>query len=247
MTLIEFLAPLKSSSTRDRCLAVLFYLKTREGTDSATVETIRAGLVRARVPKATKVNVSQVMARAGQYVDSPGASGGKKLWGLTDTGEDFVRELLELPIVNKQVQHDVDALTKLAAGISDDHVCGYVEEALTCLRFGARRATVVFLWAGAVWTLQSEALQKGGSAVTAALRKHQPKAREIKTIEDFGWINDATFLLAATDLALVDKSQATILGQALDLRNACGHPTKYTVGENKVSSFIEDLVNIVWT
>jgi hypothetical protein len=247
VTLVEFLAPLKSSTVRDKCLAVLYFLKHSEGTAEASVETVRAYLIRARVPKASKINVSQVLSRAGEYIDSPGSEKGKKIWKLTDTGDDYVRELLSLPIVPTQTQHDVETLKKLTAKIADEHVRGYVEEALVCLKFGARRATVVFLWAGAIWTLQNETLKKGGLTVTAALRKHQPKAREIKTLEDFAWINDATFLLAATDLTVVDKSQAKILGQALDLRNTSGHPTKYTLGEKKVSSFIEDLIGIVWT
>jgi hypothetical protein len=43
-----------------------------------------------------------------------------------------------------------------------------------------------------------------------------------------------------------DRSEKKQLKQALDLRN-CGHPVKYKPGERKVSSFIEDVINVVFT
>ena len=49
------------------------------------------------------------------------------------------------------------------------------------------------------------------------------------------------------DLSIFDKSEKRQLGQALDLRNDCGHPVKYKPGEKKVSSFIEDVTSIVFT
>jgi hypothetical protein len=47
-------------------------------------------------------------------------------------------------------------------------------------------------------------------------------------------------------LAVVDKTQKHRLQKALDLRNSCGHSSKYSVGEKKVSAFIEDVVGIIW-
>jgi hypothetical protein len=37
-----------------------------------------------------------------------------------------------------------------------------------------------------------------------------------------------------------------MLEHGLDLGNACGHASKYTPGGKKVSSFIEDVVGIVF-
>jgi hypothetical protein len=45
----------------------------------------------------------------------------------------------------------------------------------------------------------------------------------------------------------VGQGRARDLGGSLNLRNRCGHPTKYKPGSAKVSSFIEDVVGIVWT
>jgi hypothetical protein len=54
-------------------------------------------------------------------------------------------------------------------------------------------------------------------------------------------------LLAAKDLGQLDKNQKDTLEEALDLRNRCGHPGKYKPGVKKVSSYIEDIVSIVFS
>lgn len=66
-------------------------------------------------------------------------------------------------------------------------------------------------------------------------------------LEDFAYIRDATALLAFQELGILDKGEKTTLAEALDLRNRCGHPTKYVPGVKKASSFIEDVVGIVFT
>lgn len=61
MTLTEFLAPLSGGSQREACLAVLYYHQRHRDKPSLTVEEIRDELVRARAPKASKINVADVL------------------------------------------------------------------------------------------------------------------------------------------------------------------------------------------
>lgn len=144
-----------------------------------------------------------------------------------------------------EVQSDVATLTRLLSQANHD-VRGYFDEAVTCLRFGALRAAVVFVWSAAMRTLHEAALSNGSSALNAALRKHDRHARTVTNIDDFGWIKDRTFLDACPDMGLLDKGQKTTLVGALDLRNSCGHPTKYEPGVKKVSAYIEDVASIVF-
>jgi hypothetical protein len=102
------------------------------------------------------------------------------------------------------------------------------------------------LWTGAVRTLQSAALAKGKKRLNDALLIHDPKARNVGKIDDFAYIKDATLLLALFDLNIVDKGQKGTLEENLNLRNRCGHPTKYRPGVNKASSFIEGVLGIVF-
>jgi hypothetical protein len=184
--------------------------------------------------------------KSGHYVDSPGSDGVRRLWKLTSSGEAEVRALLGLPDAEPEIEHDVSTLTKVAAQIGDADARGFVEESIKALSVGALRASVVFLWSGAMRTLQEAAWALGAKAVNAAIQRHDPKARELKGLDDFAYVKDATILLALQELALLDKGQQTTLGEALNLRNRCGHPTKYRAGPKKVSSFIEDVVGIVF-
>ena len=246
MTLGEFLAPLADGSQREVCLAVLYYHQHYRHKSAITVEEIRDELGRARVPRASKINVADVLNKSGAFVDSPGADGNRRLWQLTTSGEAHIRGKLNLPASEPEIEHDVATLRSLAAKVSDSVVRDYILEAIKCLSVGAIRAAIVFLWTGAIRTLQEESLAKHTAALNAAITKHDSKARSVNKLEDFAYIRDATALLAFQELGILDKGEKSTLGEGLDLRNRCGHPTKYIPGIKKASSFIEDIVGIVF-
>lgn len=156
MTLVEFLHPLKGGKQRDLVLATMYFLKRYKGRDPVTAPEVKSAMVATKMVAKT-INVNQVINGSAPYVHSPGGKeNGALLFALTDTGDQYVRELLGLPSAEPEIEHDVTTLSTLAAKLSDDGVRGYVEEAITCLQFGALRAAVVFLWTGAIRTLHEE-------------------------------------------------------------------------------------------
>jgi hypothetical protein len=247
VTLVEFVYPIRNGKHRDLVLAVLYYFKKFRQAEGMTAADIRAALLQAKVPGAKKINVNHVINTSAPYVHSPGGkASGAFIFELTDSGEKYVREKLELNVLEPDVKHDVAGLRHLADHIGNAEVRGYIEEAITCLSVGALRATVVFLWTGAMRALQDKALTKGESAVNAALARQDNNARKIKRVEDFAYVKDRTFLEATPDISILDKGQKETLVDALNLRNKCGHPTKYQPGVQKVRGFIEDVVGIVF-
>lgn len=246
MTLAEFLAPLAGGPQRELCIAVLYYQQHYQGSAALTVEEVRNELLRARVPKASKINVADVFSKSAELVDSVRAAGKRRLWQLTTTGEKHIKTKLNLPVSAPDLEQGVATLEALAAKISDQVIREYVRESIKCLSAGALRAAIVFLWTGAIRTMQEVAFTKHGATLNPAIAKHDPKARSVNKLEDFAYIRDATMLLALQELGILDKGEKTTLGEALDLRNHCGHPTKYTPGIKKASSFIEDVIGIVW-
>lgn len=247
MTLIEFLHPFKGGSQKNMVLGTLYYFKRYKDQQHMSSAEIKAAMRQARVPKARGMNVNAVINGSAPYVHSSGSKeNGAFLFEITSEGEKYVRETLGLNASEPQVEHDVSALESIAASVSDDIVRGYIDEAIMCLRAGALRAAVVFLWTGAVRAVQEAALAKGAPILNAATQKHDPKARRVSKIEDFAYIKDKTLLLACGDLGVVDKGERGTLEDALNLRNRCGHPTKYKPGAAKASSFIEDVVGVVW-
>lgn len=246
MTLVEFLAPLNRSTNRDKILALLYFRHRYEQQDALTVQDIRHGLQRARVARWRNINVADVLAKSGHYVTNVGSEGNRLLWRLTDSGAVQVRSLLSLPEAEPEIEHDVSSLAAVAARIPNAETREYVEEAIKCLQVGARRAAVVFLWTGAVRVLQERMLNGNRNSLNAAIQKHDPKARMISSLDHFSYIKDRTTLLAAQDMGFVDKSEKDTLQDALNLRNRCGHPAKYKPGEKKVSSYIEDLMQVAF-
>ena len=229
-----------------RSLASWYYRQRYDTAASLTAEEVRAGLRQARVHRWGKVNVADVLSKSGSLVDSAGVQRNKRLWKLTPSGEAHVRQLLGLPESEPEVEHDVGTLTALATKIGDPTIRGYVEEGIKCLSVGALRACVVFLWTGAVRTLDEELLAVGASALNSALLKHDPKSRKVSKIEDFAYVKDSVALLVAQEVGVLDKGERQTLEEALNLRNRCGHPTKYKPGEKKVASFIEDVASIIF-
>ncbi|HWA54939.1 MAG TPA: hypothetical protein VG816_12275 [Solirubrobacterales bacterium] len=241
MTLAEFLHPIRSSPKREQVVAALYFFKYHEGKSPASVDEIRKGLIRANIPRSRNANLSAVLARLIPLVDRMGAG----YWRITKTGEAQVRERLALADPSPQAQEDVNVLSRLARSVEDETVRDYVEEAIKCLQIGARRAAVVFLWSGAVHDIRERIWTKGKGSIEEQLRRRNPKAK-FRRKDDFAYVKDVLLIELTGDLGIFEKSERKRLGEALDLRNDCGHPVKYRPGEKKVSSFIEDLLQVVF-
>lgn len=245
MTLVEFLYPVRKGKRGPQVLAVLYYFKHHQGQDSMRVGEIRQALIDARIPQARTINITQVLNEAVPFTNRVGPRG---TWEITGKGEEEVRDWLALPApeAEPEAEHDTGALERLAKNVQDDVVRDYVEEAIKCHKVGALRASVVFLWSGAVYTIR-EAIWSGFTTkqIAAALQKHNNRAKFAKKA-DFEYVNDALLIEAAVELGVYARSEKKRLNEALDLRNDCGHPVKYRPGVHKVSGFIEDVVGIVF-
>jgi len=247
MTLVELIAPVRRGSRTDQCLAILYYHAQYKAVPAMSVRQVRSALSEARLPQAKVINVADALARSGEFAHSAALnSDGHKLWELTQSGMVHVRQLLGVPDTQYETDHDVAALNRLSLRITDAVIQGYIDEAVLCLRVNALRAAIVFLWSGAIRTLQERALLVGPTSFNAALVRHDPKAKPVSKIDDFATVKDVTTLLVCRELALIDKGEWQTLGEALGLRNRCGHPTTYRPGVKKASSFIEDVVGIVF-
>jgi len=246
VTAVEFLYPLRGRPQPTQVVAALYFMKhigpPRKSTAMSrdVVQLLeRAGLTRGYAP----MNGGRALSRAIPQVHQLRPKGA---WEITETGEKFVRQILEIEDVPDPPSADAAKLHALAETQTNDHVKGYIEEAIKCYEAGALRAAVVFVWTGAVRTLQEAALAKGKKASTEALQKHDSKARTIRSVDDFAYVKEKTLLFACVDLGVIDKGEKGMLIQALELRNNCGHPTKYRPRQSKVDSFVEDVVGIVF-
>lgn len=246
MTLVEFIYPVRKRSISDQCLSVLYFEQRYNNRLSLTVGEIRTFLKRARMPRATKANLADILAKSAPYIDVVGKKGKCFLWAITTSGQQYVRTIHKLPEADVEIEHDVSALNSLLRSISDKYVADYIRESIKCLSIGALRAAVVFLWSGAVQNIRQTVLKRGFQKLNSAIIKYDAKSRKVRRLDDFVYIKDSVLLFVAQDIGVFDKNERGILEDALDLRNKCGHPGKYKLGPKKVSSFIEDIVGIIW-
>jgi hypothetical protein len=246
MKIVEFLNPLKKKPLRDICLAALYYQQRYNQEQEVTVESLRNILKRARIPKAARLNLAASLAQSAPYVDVTGKKGNRFLWSITQSGQDYVRKLLNLPEADIELEHDISALKTIIDSISDADTSDYIDEAIKCISVGSLRAAIVFVWSGAVNKLKNTIIGHDRVEINSAAKKFDPKARVIKKVDDFAYFKESTLLLIALELGILDKNEKGILEEALNVRNKCGHPGKYRVGQKKVGSFIEDVTGILF-
>ena len=78
-------------------------------------------------------------------------------------------------------------------------------------------------------------------AVARFARSRNPFAAARKA-DDFSQLQEADFLTVLEKIGLINKNVKQELTNCLSLRNACGHPNSYSLGPNKVTAHIEDLI-----
>jgi site-specific recombinase XerD len=146
---------------------------------------------------------------------------------------------VEYPINN-------DFLEQSILRIKNKDEANYLKEALVCMTAGSLRAGIIFSWNAVVLNLRNKCFSHGKVSLNSALTKHSPKAKEIKKIEDFAYIQDSLLLLASQELGIIDKGEKDSLEDCLDTRNKCGHPGKYRPKPIKAAAFMEELITIVF-
>lgn len=249
MTLTEFLHPIIKNPIRDKCLATLYFQKKYHSEGPLTEKDLRPLLMAARVPRAATAKISDCLRRSGgPYVDMSGRDGRLSLWEITSTGEQYIEKLLSLSSSDVEKKSEISDLNDIVESLSDSTVAEYVQEGIDCLEAGALRAAVVFLWVGVIYEIQKLIISSDSiSNINNFIQKHDPKARRVSRLEDLCYLKESKLLLLSQDLGIFDKNEKGILEEALNLRNKCGHPGKYKLGPKKVSSFIEDIVGIVFS
>lgn len=245
MTLGELLHHLDKPSVGLVCQAVLYYVELSDNKSSATVAEIKAALKKAGRRKQANQNLSRALGDSAPRVQVLGTSGRANLWALTGTGRRGVTELLPEKVQMKDPVHDARNLRELLNSL-DAAVGAYIEEAVTCLEANALRAAIVFLWAGAVRTIQDRVVGSNKKELDTSVAKRAPKVTKIRSVDQLCYVKESSLLLIAEDLSLFDRNERGVLEHCLDLRNKCGHPGRYRPGVNKVRSFIEDVTSVVF-
>jgi hypothetical protein len=139
-------------------------------------------------------------------------------------------------------------LSGLPAKVPDLLERAFLEEALSCYRVRAFRATIVMVWNLSFdhllrWIMSDAARL---AAFNAAIVTRYPKTGVvIGKRDDFDELKEAETIEVCRTAKLLSKNVVEILREKLKRRNAAAHPSSVSIGQHQVDDVISDLVNNV--
>jgi hypothetical protein len=138
-------------------------------------------------------------------------------------------------------------LQRTIAKVTDPQRRDFLAEAISCLEVGARRATVVLGWIAALDHLYDFVLQHHLPAFNTALSNQPGRLSKLRIgkKDDFGEMKDSEFITVCRSAGAITNDVRKLLDEKLGFRNSCAHPSSIAVGDSKVLSFVEDLVDNV--
>ena len=140
-----------------------------------------------------------------------------------------------------------ESLRGLLPKINKADVATFVEEVIGALEAKLLRSSVVMSWVGAVAILRDEIFNNRLADFNTELLRRDPKAKQIRTLDDFGYVKEYDFLQILSAISFFGKNVKQSLEKALDLRNGCGHPNSLVIAELTVASHIEILILNVYS
>lgn len=207
------------------------------------VARIRSLAVSAGIPSAKKINIPDVLRKSRGKAANTGAG-----WKLAPRGVARVLEIRGAGPTAPATAASIN-LANHAKKITDPVIRAMAEEAVGCCSHGLYRAAVVFSWVTSVALLYRRVVNShladfNSEAVRRTAGSKNPW-KAAKTEDDLALMNEDAFLDIAQHISLFGKSVKLRLKRALELRNGCGHPNSFAVGEAEVAAHIEALIQNV--
>jgi hypothetical protein len=165
-------------------------------------------------------------------------------WEVSHQGREH---LTNLGIIgDRLIAQQATTLRALLPKISSAQNREFIEEAVGCYEAKNLRAAAVLSWVGAVAILYDHVLKHALAKFDAENKRRNPKAKTITTADDLSDIKEFDFLDMLHAISVLGKSVKNELKQCLQFRNGCGHPNSLKIGETRVASHLETLINNVY-
>jgi hypothetical protein len=138
-------------------------------------------------------------------------------------------------------------LTDLPAKIPDLAERAFLNEAISCYRVEAFRATTVMVWNLAFdhlvrWIIGNAVRLKDFNA--AICKRYPAKGKiQIKSLIDFEEFKESEIIEICGSASLIPKNGIDILREKLKRRNAAAHPSSIIITQTQVDDTITDLIN----
>jgi hypothetical protein len=155
---------------------------------------------------------------------------------------------IEKQNLNSFLDAAIPHLSRILTKVTDQYRRAFIAEAISCLEVGSRRATIILTWMAATDHLQEYVFTKHLTAFNTALQKRSDRASKITitTRDDFGELKESVFIETCRSAGIITQDVRKILDEKLGFRNSCAHPSSIQIGDSKVVSFIEDIIDNVF-
>jgi len=155
---------------------------------------------------------------------------------------------LDRKINENSETEDFNDLEHLIFELDDINEIEYLMEGIDCLRAGALRAGVIFIWSAAIKNIRQKIIESTPLVeINKELNLIDRRVKEIKDVDSFQFIKDETTLNLSQRIGLYDKFEKNeLINSCLGLRNKCGHPSNYKPEIQKVKAFVEDVLNMIY-
>jgi len=165
-------------------------------------------------------------------------------WKLTTDGKNHVKVLIN-PVHKKNMVQAAELRTAIKK-LTDKDTLAFVEEAVECHESGLWRSAIVLTWIGAVSVLYDYVLASHLPSFNQEAARRNPKWKQAKNKDDLALMGENDFLHVLQAISVIGKSVKDDLEGCLKLRNGCGHPNSFKVGEARSAAHIESLINNVF-
>ena len=234
----ELVTFLRGSATKqDKVLVTLLSL-----TGSATTADVRAELASLGLRASKTWNISALLGGRPKYCF---LSDGE--WVLQAAAYDYIKSIGYEGKANP-IKNVVSDLEVLHATLPSSETKKFVKESLDCYKYGLLRSAVVMSWLAAVHALKLEIVENHLTDFnTEARRIHGNKWKRAVNADDLGKMKESDFLNRLEGISVLGGDSKKHLLKCLDLRNSCGHPNSFVLGENTVASHLEILLSNVFS
>lgn len=167
-------------------------------------------------------------------------------WSLTSKGREHVISLGVLPKKKSiKVVNNTDQIRKEASTIKNPDTKKFVEEAIKAYEGELYRSCVVLSWIGAVSLLYDYVINNCLTAFNKEANRRNAKWKNANVSDNLSRMKESEFLdiIGSPPISVISKDlKEELKNNCLQLRNSCGHPNSFKIGENKTSAHLEVLI-----
>lgn len=220
----------------------VYFLTVEVGQESATPKQVSDCFVACDLaaPKGVTARLSEgLKTKPPKYIR---ADGGYKL-------QRHMREKLSKKLGAEKVTAQTSAtLRGLEHKMPEGGAKEFLKETIDCFEAGANRATITMAWILAMDHLFNYILKHKLAEFNVVLANNTDRSIKIKAItqrDDFTEMKESKFIELCRAAKIISNDVRKILGQKLDTRNSCAHPSGVTISKTKAIDFVEDIVENV--